>query len=195
MYDIIVLAFLALMILATKTWYHTWYHGFFYDIMYDITKPAFSSLSCATTLWFRLCYHIHITIFWLWYQQLMILAMISAMIYPLISTTSYIIALWYHSPLISCQNFHVIVAVIMVPARRDGAACGRHAPAAPPPPASPSHAKRRCIEAIGASSMDLEFKLEWYYSSSCGTGMASQRRALSGGKSSSCYYVLGIGQS
>ena len=63
----------------------------------------------------------------------------------------------------------------MLPARRDGAACGRHAPAAPPPPASPSHAKRRCIEAIGASSMDLEFKLEWYYSSSCGTGMASQR--------------------
>ena len=106
----------------------------------------------------------------------------------------------YHSPLISefsdiMSQFHVFVAVIMVPARRDGAACGRHAPAAPPPPASPSHAKRRCIEAIGASSMDLEFKLEWYYSSSCGTGMASQRRALSGGKCSSCYYVLGIGQS
>ena len=74
--------------------------------------------------------------------------------------------------MISCQNFHDFEAEIMVPARRDGAACGRHAPAAPPPPASPSHAsaKRRCIEAIGASSMDLEFKLEWYYSSSCGTG-------------------------
>jgi len=160
------------------------------------------SLSCAIFIWFRLCYYSNITIFRLWYQQLMILAMISAMLYPLISTTSYIIALWYQNFLISCQNFHVFVAVIMVPARRDGAACGRHAPAAPPPPASPSHAKRRCIEAIGASSMDLEFKLEWYYSSSssCGTGMASQRSPArpvgrGPGKCSSCYYVLGIGQS
>ena len=111
----------------------------------------------------------------------------------------------YHSPLISensdiMSQFHVFVAVIMLPARRDGAACGRHAPAAPPPPASPSHAKRRCIEAIGASSMDLEFKLEWYYSSSCGTGMASPRSpgrpvGRGPGKCSSCNYVLGIGQS
>ena len=156
-------------------------------------KPAFSSLSCATTLWFRLCYHSNITIFRLWYQQLMILAMILAMLYALISTTSDIIALWY-------QNFHDIITDFMLPARRAGAACGRHAPAAPPPPASPSHAKRQCIEAIGASSMDLEFKLEWYYSSSCGTGMASPRSpgrpvGRGPGKCSSCYYVLGIGQS
>ena len=182
-----------------------------HDIIHDIIpfsmkscmiseKPDFSSLSCAIIICFRLCYHIHLAIYRLWYQQLMIMAMISAMIYPLISTTSYIIALWYQNFLISCQNFHVFVAVIMVPARRDGAACGRHAPAAPPPPASPSHAKPRCIEAIGASSMDLEFKLEWYYSSSCGTGMASQRSPArpvgrGPGKCSSCYYVLGIGQS
>ena len=109
----------------------------------------------------------------------------------------------YHSSLISeflisFQKFHVIVTDFMLPARLDGAACGRHAPAAPPPPASPSHAKRRCIEAIGASSMDLEFKLEWYYSSSCGTGMASQRSpgrpvGRSPEKCSSCYYVVGIG--
>ena len=64
----------------------------------------------------------------------------------------------------------------------------------------PSHAKPRCIEAIGASSMDLEFKLEWYYSSSCGTGMASPRSpgrpvGRGPGKCSSCYYVLGIRQS
>jgi hypothetical protein len=93
--------------------------------------------------------------------------MISA---PVISSTPYIIALWYHNFSDIMSQFYVFIAVIMVPARLDGAACGRHAPAAPPPPASPSHAKRRCIEAIGASSMDLEFKLEWYYSSSCGTG-------------------------
>ena len=170
-----------------------------HDIIHDIIpfsmisymiseKPDFSSLSCAIIICFRLCYHINITIFRLWYQQLMISA-------PVISSTPYIIALWYHNFSDIMSQFYVFIAVIMVPARRDGAACGRHAPAAPPPPASPSHAKRRCIEAIGASSMDLEFKLEWYYSSSCGTGMASQRRALSGGKCSSCYYVLGIGQS
>ena len=114
----------------------------------------------------------------------------------------------YHSSLISefsdiiseFSCYQLIVTDFMLPARRDGAACGRHAPAAPPPPASPSHAKRRCIEAIGASSMDLEFKLEWYYSSSCGTGMASPRSpgrpvGRGPGKCSSCYYVLGIGQS
>ena len=175
-----------------------------YDIIHDIIgfsmisymiseKPDFLRLSCANLSWFCLCYHSNITIFRLWYQQLMILAMILAMLYALISTTSDIIALWY-------QNFHVIVTDFMLPARRDGAACGRHAPAAPPPPASPSHAKRWCIEAIGASSMDLEFKLEWYYSSSCGTGMASQRSpgrpvGRGPGKCSSCNYVLGIGQS
>ena len=171
----------------------------FFVISYMISqKPDFSRLSVIICI----CYHIHIAIFRLWYQQLMILAMISAMLYPLISTTSYIIALWYQNFLISCQNFHDFEAEIMVPARRDGAACGRHAPAAPPPPASPSHAKRRCIEAIGASSMDLEFKLEWYYSSSCGTGMASPRSpgrpqdvGRGPGKCSSCNYVLGIGQS
>jgi hypothetical protein len=145
------------MISCCFPWYHVWYHK----------KPDFLRLSCAIIISFRLCYRINITIFWLWYQQLMILAMISLLIYPLISTTSYIIALWY-------QIFHVIVADIMVAARRDGAACGRHAPAAPPPPDSPSHAKRRCIETIGASSMDSEFKLEWYYSSSCGTALYGQ---------------------
>ena len=41
-----------------------------------------------------------------------------------------------------------------------------------PGPASPSHAKRRCIEAIGASCMNSEFKLEWYYS--CGTALYGQ---------------------
>ncbi len=128
---IIVSAFLALYDIVRKTWYHTWYHDFFHDIMKSWFFP-----------WYHVWYHknlifsdflallsydfdyINITI-------LMILAMISLLIYPLISTTSYIIAPWY-------QIFHVIVAYVMVPARRDGAACGRHASAAPPPPASPS---------------------------------------------------------
>ena len=172
MYDIIVSAFLALYDIVRKLWYHTWYYTIFYDIIYDIRKTWFSPPFLRYYHMFStMLNHIHLAIYRLWYQQLMILAMNSAMIYPLISTTSYIIALWYQNFLISYQNFHVFVADIMVLARRDGAACGRHAPAAPPPPASPSHAKRRCIEAIGASSMDLEFKLEWYYSSSCGTAV------------------------
>jgi hypothetical protein len=106
MYDIIVLAFLALMILATKSWYHTWYHGFSMISCMISQKPAFSSLSCATTLWFRLCYHIHITIFRLWYQQLMISAMISAMLWPCDIINSV-----YHSPLIS-QFFWYHVTIL-----------------------------------------------------------------------------------
>ena len=61
---------------------------------------------------------------------------------PMISVTYDINAVWYHT-------FRDIVAYIMAPAcdifayimapgRRDGAGWGRHAPAAPPPPASPS---------------------------------------------------------
>ncbi len=165
--------------------------------MYDITKTCFSPPF--------LRYH---------FMMSTILSYTFSHILPMIST-SYDIGydfgydilfdinnFLYHSPLISefsesFQIFHDFEAEIMVLARRDGAACGRHAPAAPPPPASPFHAKRRCIEAIGASSMDLDFKLEWYYSSSCGTGMASQRSpgrpvGRCQGKCSSCYYVLGI---
>jgi hypothetical protein len=49
---------------------------------------------------------------------------------PLISVCYVIIAVWYHW-------FHDMLAYIMAPARRDGAGCGRQAPGAPPPPASP----------------------------------------------------------
>ena len=48
----------------------------------------------------------------------------------LISVSSDIIAMWYHT-------FPDMLAYIMAPARRDGAAWGRQALGAPPPPASP----------------------------------------------------------
>ena len=72
----------------------------------------------------------------LWYQVLMILLVISRyfqMIMPLISVTYDLYAVWYHTS-------HDILAHIMALGRRhgDGAGWGRHAPAAPPPPASPS---------------------------------------------------------
>ena len=44
----------------------------------------------------------------------------------LISVSCDIIALWY-------PNFHDILALIMAPARQNGAGCGRYAPGAPPP--------------------------------------------------------------
>ena len=56
----------------------------------------FSSLSCAIFLWYCLRYHIHIIQNVLWYQNYMILNMISPMIWPPdISIT------WYHSHTIS----------------------------------------------------------------------------------------------
>ena len=187
MYDIIVSAYLALMILATKSWYHTWCHGFFYDIIYDITKTWFFSpfLRYSGMISTMLSYT---------YSH--ILAMISTTYdigYDLATdiipfNINNFLYLWY-------QNFHVIVADIMVPARLDGAACGRHAPAAPPPPAS-----HRMQSADAQKPLELPV---WTRSSSWSgitvmarPYMASQRSRPVGrgpGKCSSCYYVLGIG--
>ena len=61
---------------------------------------------------------------------------------PMISVTYDIDAVWYHTfrdiiVYIMATGLDIL-AYIMVPGRRDGTGWGRHAPAAPPPPASPS---------------------------------------------------------
>ena len=61
---------------------------------------------------------------------------------PMISVTYDIDAVWYHTfrdivVYIMATGLDIL-AYIMAPGRRDGAGWGRHAPAAPPPPDSPS---------------------------------------------------------
>jgi hypothetical protein len=128
-YMMVFLAFLALlwycpeimisyMISYFLVWYHIWYHkqqwflAFLalssYDFAYDIIYISYENGYDISMLWYQRRYHA-----------------ITPLISLLISVCCDIIALWYH-------NFHDIIALIMAPARRNGAGCGRHAPGAPP---------------------------------------------------------------
>ena len=136
-YMMVFLAFLALHDIVPKVWYHIWYHiwyWFFYDIMYDITKcnykKPFLRYSCMILAKISYIYQLVLAMISVSSDIIGTFHTITPMISFLISLSSDIIGLWYH-------NFHDILAHIMVPARQNGAGCGRHSPGAPPPLASP----------------------------------------------------------
>ncbi len=112
-------------------WYHIWYH----ETVWYHTR---FSLSCQKKKWYCIWYHIkcwhfsyeiveNIKNYWYHWQFTWIFACYS-MFLRMISRTFDILAIWYH----------LCSMISLPPGRRDGAGWGRHAPAAPPPPASPS---------------------------------------------------------
>ena len=135
MYDIIFTRFLRYSDIVKKIWYHTWYHiaimisymisYLFFNIIVIYPFLALSSCHIKYDIIYishRISSDISITWYWAWFWP---------WFGPLISVLRDIIAIW-------CHIFDDIIAYIMAPARRDGAGWGRHAPGAPPPPASPS---------------------------------------------------------
>lgn len=102
----------------------------------------------------------------------------------LISVSSDIIAMWYHT-------FPDMLAYIMAPARRDGAAWGRQALGAPPPPASP----QACNVSTGhcqVGSVRLSLSLT---GSDISTDCAGQSLALLHGASDVCWCASHRGSS
>ena len=119
-------------------WYHRQYHKNNYKKLFlrYCHRISYMILTMILLKSYVFGYDIMYLWFYSWYHGTF------HTIKPMISVTYDINAVWYHTfrdivAYIMAPG-RDILAYIMAPGRRDGAGWGRHAPAAPPPPASPS---------------------------------------------------------